>query len=94
MGRLEEGLKPRDMEELDLCHNVDRFAIAMKEKLIRKAREGFRGWNHGHNKIRLRQHFKDHLYRYLTGDDARPIMLIDIANFAFFLWYHSKDDES
>ena len=56
---------------------VDKFAEAMKRKLLLKAREGWTGWNHAAFGRRCREKLRDHI------PDGDPI---DVANFAMFLW--------
>ena len=63
---------------------VDEFAAAMKEKLARKAKSGFDGWNDPSAETFLRGSVLEHAERLARGDDRQAV---DTANLALFLWY-------
>ena len=67
-----------------LDNAVDDFARAMKEKLHRKALEGFRGWDDpamfADHRLKIMS-LVDHLF---TRDEPEEI---DIANLAMMLWF-------
>ena len=71
------------LEDLFLC--VDAFAVAMKEKLLQKHREGFYGWNEQENLKGI----SDSLLIHATKQHELGIMRreeVDIANLAMMMW--------
>ena len=75
----------RESEELSRL--VAEFGEAMRQKLWRKFREGYRGWDDDSDREHvienLRTKLKDHVRRYEAGDRWQ---LVDIANLAAMLW--------
>jgi len=75
-------------EKADYCNAVDRFAEAMKARMIQKHKQGFHGWDCGSF------HTHDIPGRLLTkaaqivtlGHKTPAKSLVDIANFAMMLW--------
>lgn len=58
---------------------VERFSIAMSNKLDAKRKEGRGGWNNPHECTR------ESLYMMLA-DHVRKGDMVDIANFAMMIW--------
>lgn len=71
-----------DYECAAINRAVDRFAAAMREKMIAKAREGFRGWNDPQNKAMLRAGLEEHLHKDRVTSKQMP----DIGNYSMMLW--------
>ena len=85
VGESEEWMGVRESE--DLSRLVADFAEAMRQKLWRKLREGYRGWDDDsdreHVVENLRTNLKDHVRRYEAGE---PGQIVDIANLTAMLW--------
>ena len=81
-------------EKEKLCTAVDEFASAMKNRLLAKEQQGFSGWDRGDitaYAIPTRLFWKaSELYSLLSHSSelkkTHNKLLIDIANFAMFLW--------
>lgn len=81
-------------EQEKLCTAVDKFADAMKKRLLLKEKEGFSGWDHGDitaYAIPTRLFGKAaELYALINYSEKRSKikgkLLIDIANFSMMLW--------
>lgn len=73
-------------EEERLSELVSRFGDAMRAKLWKKQRQGYRGWDDttdpGLGPL-LRARLDEHIARYQSGDAHQ---LVDIANFCAMLW--------
>ncbi len=66
-------------EVLALKRLADRFAVAMKAKLLEKYYEGRRGWD--------RPELRDSIREALVEQTRKnPIDPVDVANLAAFLW--------
>lgn len=62
---------------------VNQFAKVMKEKLLTKAAEGWRGWDcDGYQGLFL-QKLHEHELQLQRGDMTQAV---DVANFAMMLW--------
>jgi hypothetical protein len=72
-----------EIRDLDLA--VDLFAIAMKQKLSRKAREGYRGlWNDIRNYDNIQKMLEEHLERLKRGELYQEV---DISNLSMMLFH-------
>jgi hypothetical protein len=73
-------------ETESLSRLVADFGEAMRRKLWKKLREGYRGWNGngGHEVEVLADKLAEHVNRYRMESD--PSQLVDIANLAALLW--------
>jgi hypothetical protein len=83
-----------------LCAAVDELAAAMKAKLRRKAREGYRGGldesNHNMVRSKLHGHYERLVgHHYMRTDDIPPgratrapdyQQAVDVANLVMMLW--------
>ena len=84
-------VKP-ELIDLDKSRNtVSEFSNEMKQKLIQKHFQGFRGWD----SMPLKE-ITDALVSHVMnlGRDYKPEDAIDIANFAMFLWYNLKEADN
>jgi hypothetical protein len=80
-------------EDERLSDMVTRFAAAMRSKLLRKRREGYRGWEDPTDSVVLeilRDGLNEHVAKYNAGDSKQ---LIDIANYCAMLWNIDSYDE-
>jgi hypothetical protein len=80
-------------ENNKLNYAVDEFALAMKERLTQKHKQGFTGWNNKDihaNSIVFKLFYKaSEVYSLLNFGEKRNLkkkVLVDIANFAMFIW--------
>ena len=81
-------------EQEKLCAAVDGFASAMKKRLLAKEKKGFSGWDCGDitaYAIPTRLFWKAaQLYALINHSSGhskiKDKILIDITNFAMFLW--------
>jgi len=74
-----------DFQRDRLIAAVDEFAAAMKKRLIYKADvKGYHGWDTWLNSSILSL-LVDAMKKPITLD-TKPYKLIDLANFAMFLW--------
>ena len=70
-------------ESKRLGRMVDRFAVAMKVKLRKKAQEGYGGWD---DPVKFPdKNLHEGLFRHVERGDW-----IDIANFAAMIWYRQQ----
>ena len=67
-----------DEEERKISDAVRWFARGTENKMIKKKREGFHGWDDPKMESRIRQNMADHVNRFLQGDETE---YDDIANF-------------
>lgn len=75
---------PSNKAEIELLKDAFReFYFEVEEKLVKKAREGCRGWNSEGDYL----HWKEEIARRLRDDDMR-----DVAALAMFAW--NCQDES
>lgn len=74
--------KPHRSESIALDRLVDRFAAKMKQKLQKKRREGYTGWNDPGFVNDLARFLSEHV----TTAQRDPHQWIDVANFAAMLW--------
>lgn len=81
--REEKEFAPLEDEIKNLYSAVNIFSLAMKAKLRRKAREGFRGWSDTEFKEMIEQKLKEHVERQLNGEGQE----VDIANLAMMLHF-------
>lgn len=86
------------MNEKDrLCAAVDEFADAMKKRLIQKQKQGYDGWASGSIAaygIPARLFYKASEVWAVVNFSEKKISkksLVDIANFAMFLWRKLKE---
>ena len=77
-----------DTEIARLNKAVDAFAVVMKEKLSKKAAEGFRGWD----KPVFRRNVVSVLIKHANLVEFDPAQAVDIANFAMMLWYLQQQE--
>ena len=80
-----------------LLKSVDKFAAAMKRKLVVQAGKGWHGWGESefHQTVddemfgsTCHQRFQDHAAKLFSGD---PAQAVDIANFCMFIaFYHGE----
>jgi hypothetical protein len=72
-----------DAEVRKIDEAVAAFSTEMKERLLHKLREGWRGWDDPANRQEIYQAMLAHgaAIPLAQGQEA------DIANFAMFLWY-------
>lgn len=84
--RITEGMIDSEIDRLNAA--VDAFALDMKTKLAKKAREGFEGWDltSETNWDFFRQALSLHVLGALGHDDY-----VDVANFAMMLSRFPKD---
>ncbi len=61
---------------------VDLFSKAMKLKMLKKANQGWKGWDDKDFLPIAKERLKEHLEK---GD------MVDVANFAMMVWYLEKD---
>lgn len=80
--------EPTTKEGKALCALVDAFAAEMKEKLLLKEAHGWKGWRQKRYRGNFQRRLVDHAMRAFTQDDGRQ--LVDVANFAAFLWHIDK----
>lgn len=71
----------REVQKLE--EMVDSFAREMKQKLISKVYDGYRGWDELANKRILEKKLMQHIMLLIKGYDQH----VDVANLAAFLWY-------
>lgn len=65
---------------------VNEFAAAMKEKLLFKKRHNWTGWWRAYNRADFEKQLKAHaVLKELKGEN-----LVDIANYAMFLYYQEQ----
>lgn len=76
-----------NVERSKLHTAVDDLAIAMKEKLEKKLRQGFSGGLDSCPPSELIRMAKEHLQRLEDGD---PLQDVDVANFMVFLFAQRK----
>ena len=69
-----------ELEEL-----VDRFAAEMKAKLLKKANDGWYGWDEKENIEQFSEDLLDHADLQSPNGYA-DVDYVDVANFAAFLW--------
>lgn len=69
-------------EQQRLENAVDEFAAKMKDKLLKKKRQGWRGWRDPAYREIIENKLRDHTVRLLSGDTAQAV---DVANLAMFL---------
>jgi hypothetical protein len=69
-------------EQEVLCQAVDEFAEKMKARLLRKYRQGFRGWDTGQYDDSIAHRMSEKAMRKNCSKKS----LVDIANFAMMLW--------
>jgi len=72
----------------DYYNAIDRFSQAMKDRMVQKHKQGFRGWDCGafHNfdvPVRL---LTNAAHVVVRGHEVQHKVLVDIANFAMMLW--------
>lgn len=86
-------MTPQNDEQRAIFEAVDVFAEAMKEKLAKKERDGWEGWDEPGNEAGLKESMVDHiLERCICGGLRLRVKtfsspnLVDIANFCMFLW--------
>lgn len=79
---------PTTKEGKALCALVDAFAEQMKEKLLQKESLGWTGWRQKDFKPDFQRRLVDHAMRAFVEKD--DLQLIDVANFAAFLWHIAK----
>lgn len=79
----------KDLADLTkLRRTVQLFSSGMKQKLMNKHFQGFRGWD----SMSLKE-VTDALVSHIMNleRDYRPEDMIDIANFAMFMWHKLKE---
>jgi len=70
-----------------LRDSVDAFAEAMKRKLYSKVRLGWTGWDDdGWIEGCCTRKLAEHVDRLFCGDEDVKDDVVDIANFAMFIW--------
>jgi len=77
----------------ELNRVVDEFAVAMKEKLAEKARDGWCGWDDledGTELTRIKEKLGERVVWLLIGDDKQAV---NVANFAMMIWYNDKEEQ-
>ena len=62
---------------------VQLFAVAMTDKMVEKAQQGYGGW--------LTECEIEHLWRLLK-EHVKKGDPVDIANFAMMIWHRQKSD--
>lgn len=81
-----QGLKPDpvrvEQEIVRLNEAVDAFAVAMKNKLAQKAREGWSGWDSAESVEKIYTTMLAHA----AGVPLAREQEVDIANLAMMLW--------
>lgn len=65
---------------------VDAFAVVMKAKLAKKAKNHFRGWDAQEYRLALTDHIVAKGYEVRSD----PTQAVDIANLAMMLWYQEQ----
>lgn len=69
---------------------VDAFAVEMKAKLVKKAEDGWRGWDSSTFRLRLVHSLIDHANRV----EFDPTQAIDIGAIAMMLWWQWHESQS
>lgn len=84
-----ETMRPEQEKELmDMYVAVDNFAIAMKNKLERKALEGY----HGGLNVKNRGEVYRRLVEHVGREQLAAHQEVDIANLAMMLWQTRQDE--
>ena len=87
--------KKRVSEKQKLYAAVDRFAEAMKCRLDKKRRVGFRGWRKPHEWNVPRRMLDKAIDTVTAGSKGvRPLDTVDIANFAMMIFLDAEETEA
>ena len=70
-----------------LTEAVREFSAVMLSKLIKKAKDGYGGWDSEYYLDDIKLSFLDHASRVHCGSIRQSI---DVANLAMFIWYQNK----
>ena len=80
-------------ELLTLVSMADKFARGMKQKLIDKYEEGYRGWDDPKYKEGMEESLKEHVGRLINGDRYQAVDIANLAMFLAFLLAAEQDGE-
>lgn len=78
---------------VELCRlhlAVDRFAIHMKEKLLRKCEQGWTGWRNPEQMGQIRARLAISYAKFINGDIKQAV---DVANLTMFLAFMPQEEE-
>jgi hypothetical protein len=75
----------KDKERQNLIKALDEFGLVMREKLLKKLDQGYRGWDSSDVGF-FRNMLVAHIHDEKTGKDQA----VDIANLAMFLYFAKR----